>query len=118
VLRYVNTLCNTLIQAFSVDTDMNHMVFRGREWTDYTVEYDQAAICTGSRPITLDKPGTNTFSKDVFYLRTPTEANEIANKSKGKNVVIVGSSFIGKFVFIFIYYIFIIYMYHFQTNFL
>ncbi|KAF6029297.1 hypothetical protein EB796_012392 [Bugula neritina] len=63
---------------------MNHTVFRGIEWMDYTVEYDQAAICTGSKPITLDKPGTNTFSKDVFYLRTPAEANKIANKSKAR----------------------------------
>lgn len=72
------------------------MVFRGREWTDYTVEYDQAAICTGSRPVALDKPGVTTFANSVFYLRTPDEANRIAAQAKGKNVVVVGSSFIGK----------------------
>ena len=72
------------------------MVFRGGEYTDYTVEYDQAAICIGSRPITLDKPGAATFPNSVFYLRTPGEGNLIVDKAKGKNVVIVGSSFIGE----------------------
>ena len=72
------------------------MVFKGREWTDYTVEYDQAVICTGSRPVPLDKPGVSTFPNNVFYLRTPDDGNTIANKAKGKNVVIVGSSFIGE----------------------
>lgn len=83
-------------QAFSIDTEMNHMVFRGGEYTDYTIEYDQAMICTGSRPIKLDKPGTDTFTNDILYLRTPHEANNIATRAKDKNVVVVGSSFIGK----------------------
>jgi hypothetical protein len=31
----------------------------------------------------------------VFQLRTPEDANQIAEKANGKNVVIIGSSFIG-----------------------
>ena len=72
------------------------MVFRGGEYDDYTIEYDQATICTGSRPVKLDKPGVETFTNDVLYLRTPKEANNIASRAKDKNVVIVGSSFIGE----------------------
>ena len=74
------------------------MVFRGGEYDDYTIEYDQATICTGSRPVKLDKPGVETFTNDVLYLRTPKEANNIASRAKDKNVVIVGSSFIGQWL--------------------
>ena len=44
--------------------------------------------------------GVNTESKEVklsniFILRTPNDANQIAALSEGKNLVIVGTSFIG-----------------------
>lgn len=35
--------------------------------------------------------------KNICVLRTPEDANYIAANSEGKNVVIIGSSFIGKF---------------------
>ena len=72
------------------------MVFKGGEYTDYTVEYDQVSICTGSRPTRLAVRGAPTFKKDVFYLRTPEDANNIATRAKNSNVVIVGTSFIGE----------------------
>ncbi|XP_067931278.1 apoptosis-inducing factor 3-like [Watersipora subatra] len=85
----------TGMEAFAVDTEMNHMSFKGHEYTDFKVEYDQAAICTGSSPIELDVPGVETFSSSIHYLRTPHDANQIAKNSDKKNVVIVGSAFIG-----------------------
>lgn len=78
---------------------MNHAIFKGgvEEYTDYTVEYDQAVICTGSRPIKLAVRGAPTFKKDVFYLRTPDDANNIATRAKDRHVVVVGTSYIGKY---------------------
>lgn len=85
-------------QVFQIDTDMNHAIFKGgvEEYTDYMVEYDQVVICTGSRPRKLPVKGAPTFKKDVFYLRTPDDANNIASRAKDSRVVVVGTSFIGK----------------------
>ena len=47
------------------------------------------------RPRRLPIPGLDL--NNVFMLRTPDDANAIAAASEGKNVVIVGSSFIGTF---------------------
>ena len=45
-------------------------------------------------PIVLDIPGSDL--KNVCILRSPEDANYIAEQGKGKNVVIIGTSFIGK----------------------
>ena len=47
-----------------------------------------------SRPRVLPIPGVDL--KNVFSLRTPDDANAIAAAANGKNVVIIGSSFIGR----------------------
>ena len=46
------------------------------------------------RPRVLPIPGADL--ENVFTLRTPDDANKIAENIGGKNVVIVGSSFIGE----------------------
>ena len=48
-------------------------------------------ICS---PRTLDLPGSDL--ENVCVLRTSEDANKIAEESVGKNVVIIGTSFIGK----------------------
>jgi len=45
------------------------------------------------RPRVLPIPGVDL--ENVFSLRTPDDANKIAAAAAGKNVVIIGSSFIG-----------------------
>ena len=45
-------------------------------------------------PRVLNIPGNDL--KNVCVLRSPEDANYIAEQGKGKNVVIIGTSFIGK----------------------
>ncbi|EDV21585.1 uncharacterized protein TRIADDRAFT_59728 [Trichoplax adhaerens] len=55
--------------------------------------YDSVLIATGSNPRIMHITGSQ--AKGIFTLRTPEDGNAIASESNGKNVVIVGSSFIG-----------------------
>ncbi|KAK7488224.1 hypothetical protein BaRGS_00020531, partial [Batillaria attramentaria] len=55
------------------------------------VQYDSLLLATGGRPRTMPIPGIDL--KNVCVLRTPDDANRIAANSEGKNVVIIGSSF-------------------------
>jgi NAD(P)H-nitrite reductase large subunit len=48
-----------------------------------------------SRPRQLPIPGAD--FDNVCLLRTPDDANKIAEAAKGKKVVIIGSSFIGMY---------------------
>jgi hypothetical protein len=45
----------------------------------------------------LNVPGSDL--KNIFYLRSVNDAQAIAKAGAGKRVVIIGSSFIGKFFF-------------------
>ncbi|KAB7495771.1 Apoptosis-inducing factor 3 [Armadillidium nasatum] len=56
-------------------------------------KYDKLFLATGGKPRNLMVPGSQL--KNVFFLRTPEDANSIVNNAKGKKVVIIGSSFIG-----------------------
>ncbi|XP_060554576.1 apoptosis-inducing factor 3-like isoform X1 [Ruditapes philippinarum] len=56
-------------------------------------KYDTLMIATGGQPRVLPIPGVDL--QNVFSLRTPDDANKIAEAANGKNVVIIGSSFIG-----------------------
>ncbi|XP_023213679.1 apoptosis-inducing factor 3-like [Centruroides sculpturatus] len=56
-----------------------------------SIQYDAIMIATGGRPRTLD----NVDLKNIHYLRSVEDANVIAEKSRKKNVVILGTSFIG-----------------------
>ncbi|XP_025093063.1 apoptosis-inducing factor 3-like isoform X2 [Pomacea canaliculata] len=58
-----------------------------------TISYNALLLATGGRPRTMTIPGQDL--KNICVLRTPEDANYIAANSEGKNVVIIGSSFIG-----------------------
>ncbi|KAK3582946.1 hypothetical protein CHS0354_019953 [Potamilus streckersoni] len=58
-----------------------------------SLKFDSLLIATGGRPRVLPIPGADL--KNVYILRTPDDANAIAQNAKGKKVVIIGSSFIG-----------------------
>jgi len=58
------------------------------------INYDCALVATGTKPRTLSCPGSEDAC--VLTLRTPEDAQQIAaNCVSGKNVLVVGSSFIG-----------------------
>jgi 3-phenylpropionate/trans-cinnamate dioxygenase ferredoxin reductase subunit len=58
------------------------------------IAYDKLLICTGSRPRTLDVPGSQ--SPDVHYLRTLQDALRLRGKlAPGRRVAIVGGGYIG-----------------------
>ena len=58
------------------------------------IHYDHLVVATGGRPKEMTSvPGHGL--KNIFQLRSPEDANAIATASMGKNVVVVGSSFIG-----------------------
>ncbi|CAL1545244.1 unnamed protein product [Lymnaea stagnalis] len=58
-----------------------------------SLKYDTLLVATGGQPRSLPIPGSDL--KNVYSLRTPNDANAIAENAQGKNVVIMGSSFIG-----------------------
>ena len=58
-----------------------------------SVGYDKLVYCTGGAPRKLNIDGDNLAGVDT--LRTPEDANSIADNVAEKNVVIVGGSFIG-----------------------
>ena len=57
------------------------------------LKFNHLVLCTGGKPRTLDIPGSE--ASNVFVLRTPGDANQIAALADGKNLVVIGSSFIG-----------------------
>ncbi|XP_073523797.1 apoptosis-inducing factor 3-like isoform X2 [Phyllobates terribilis] len=76
-------------QAVSINTDEAKVKFKDGSF----LQYSQLLIATGSRPRELTCPGATL--QNVFYLRSPEDANSISEAAAGKNVVILGSSFIG-----------------------
>ncbi|KAM4047723.1 apoptosis-inducing factor 3-like isoform 1-T1 [Anomaloglossus baeobatrachus] len=76
-------------QAVSINTDEAKVKFKDGSF----LQYSQLLIATGSRPRELKCPGATL--QNVFYLRSPEDANAISEAATGKNVVIMGSSFIG-----------------------
>ncbi|XP_077150581.1 apoptosis-inducing factor 3-like [Ranitomeya variabilis] len=76
-------------QAVSINTDEAKVKFKDGSF----LQYSQLLIATGSRPRELTCPGATL--QNVFYLRSPEDANAISEAATGKNVVIMGSSFIG-----------------------
>jgi len=57
------------------------------------LSYTYLVIATGGRPRPLPCPGTHLAN--VCLLRTPNDANYIAENAKNRHVIIVGTSFIG-----------------------
>ncbi|XP_063812173.1 apoptosis-inducing factor 3-like isoform X2 [Pseudophryne corroboree] len=76
-------------EAVSVNTDEAKVKFRDGS----SLLYSQLLIATGSRPRELRCAGSTL--QNVFHLRSPEDANAISEAAVGKNVVIMGSSFIG-----------------------
>lgn len=54
---------------------------------------DPPTFASHLRPRTLPIPGFDL--ENVFLLRDPSQANKIAEMGAGKNVVVIGTSFIG-----------------------
>ncbi|XP_071789425.1 apoptosis-inducing factor 3-like [Asterias amurensis] len=79
----------TGMEATELDTLLNSVTFKNGK----SVNFDTLLIATGGIPIVLDIPGHDL--KNVCILRSPEDANYIAEQGKGKNVVIIGTSFIG-----------------------
>ncbi|XP_041097183.1 apoptosis inducing factor mitochondria associated 4 isoform X2 [Polyodon spathula] len=76
-------------EAVSVNTDEKTVTFQ-----DGSVQqYDQLLIATGSRPREVACPGADL--DNVALLRTPDDSSRIHQAALGKNVVILGTSFIG-----------------------
>ncbi|KAE8622563.1 hypothetical protein XENTR_v10005286 [Xenopus tropicalis] len=78
-----------LSKVVSINTDEGKVKFRDNS----TLQYSQLLIATGSRPRELTCPGSSL--QNVFLLRSPDDANAISEAAIGKNVVIMGTSFIG-----------------------
>ncbi|CAH3103418.1 unnamed protein product [Porites lobata] len=57
------------------------------------LNYDNVLIATGGKPRSLNCPGVDL--ENVMLLRSPEDANKIVELVPGKNVVIIGTSFIG-----------------------
>ncbi|CAE1299829.1 AIFM3 [Acanthosepion pharaonis] len=76
-------------ELISLDTDKNSAEFKDGS----IIEYNALMIATGGNPRELELPGSDL--KNICYLRTPDDANFIDKASDDKNVVIIGSSFIG-----------------------
>eukprot|EP00096_Caligus_rogercresseyi_P014865 TRINITY_DN7347_c0_g1_i1.p1 TRINITY_DN7347_c0_g1~~TRINITY_DN7347_c0_g1_i1.p1 ORF type:complete len:550 (+),score=109.90 TRINITY_DN7347_c0_g1_i1:350-1999(+) len=57
------------------------------------LHYSKLVLATGTTPRHLELPGSEL--KNIFVLRTPTDANAIMKHATGKRVAVIGSSFIG-----------------------
>ncbi|XP_071946293.1 apoptosis-inducing factor 3-like [Antedon mediterranea] len=79
----------TSMEAVSVDTMLNSVKFQNGE----SLVYDTLVVATGGKPRKLTIPGADL--ENVCLLRTPEDGNHIVANAKGKNVVIIGASFIG-----------------------
>lgn len=55
--------------------------------------YDKVLIATGGSPRKLGCPGEEL--QGIFYVRSPDDSNAINNEAADKNVVVIGTSFIG-----------------------
>ncbi|CAC5382000.1 AIFM3 [Mytilus coruscus] len=76
-------------KAMSVDSQAKIVKFEDESSLNYT----SLVIATGGKPRQLPINGAD--FENVCLLRTPDDANKIAETAKGKKVVIIGSSFIG-----------------------
>ncbi|XP_059829232.1 apoptosis inducing factor mitochondria associated 4 isoform X2 [Hypanus sabinus] len=76
-------------EAISVNTGKRRVAFKDGT----TQQYDYLLIATGCIPRKLSCPGADL--ENVFCLYTPEDAHKIHELSNEKDVVIVGSSFIG-----------------------
>ncbi|KAL5493177.1 hypothetical protein EMCRGX_G014315 [Ephydatia muelleri] len=59
-----------------------------------SLSYDSLLLATGSKPFVLPVAGFDL--QNVLVLREPSQANEIAREATGKRVIVIGTSFIGR----------------------
>lgn len=76
-------------EATSVDVDAHTITFADGS----SLHYSTLVLATGGKPRSLPIPGFDL--KNIFLLREPHQANNIASSAAGKRVVIIGTSFIG-----------------------
>eukprot|EP01126_Amoeba_proteus_P042938 TRINITY_DN4680_c0_g1_i4.p1 TRINITY_DN4680_c0_g1~~TRINITY_DN4680_c0_g1_i4.p1 ORF type:complete len:465 (-),score=94.08 TRINITY_DN4680_c0_g1_i4:14-1408(-) len=77
-----------------LDSENNTVTFSKVDGVSETLVYTAALIATGGTPNKLTFiPGHD--AQNVYVLRNPEDALNIYQQSEGKNVVIIGSSFIG-----------------------
>uniref|UniRef100_A0A8C7PR51 Rieske domain-containing protein n=1 Tax=Oncorhynchus mykiss TaxID=8022 RepID=A0A8C7PR51_ONCMY len=75
--------------AVAVDVKVKAVTFQDGS----RMEYRRLFIATGSKPKPLNYKGQDV--RNVFHLRTPEDANNVARLANNKNAVIVGTSFVG-----------------------
>lgn len=88
---YKNNKIDFLFSDEAVELDSEQRVVKLKSGQE--LRYDSILIATGGEPRTLPVPGKDLGN--IFPLRVLHEAHSIAANSDGKNIVIVGSSFIG-----------------------
>ncbi|XP_068766028.1 apoptosis-inducing factor 3 isoform X2 [Struthio camelus] len=76
-------------EAVSVDFQRQKVRFKNGS----SQKYNHLLIATGSHPILLEVPGADL--QNVCLLQTPEDSSKILELATGKNLVIIGASFIG-----------------------
>ncbi|XP_078278312.1 apoptosis-inducing factor 3-like [Rhinoraja longicauda] len=79
----------TNMEVVSVNTGKKRVGF----FDGTTQQYNDLLLAPGCTPRKINCPGTDL--KNIFSLNSPEEARKIDRSSKGKTIVIVGSSFLG-----------------------
>ncbi|CAG08543.1 unnamed protein product, partial [Tetraodon nigroviridis] len=85
----VRPVTSGVFQAVLVDVKSRSVTFED----GLKMDYRKLFIAPGSRPRAMSYKGKDV--RNVFHLRTPEDANNIAKLSSNKNAVIVGTSFVG-----------------------
>ncbi|NWX93713.1 AIFM3 factor, partial [Nothoprocta pentlandii] len=76
-------------EAVSVDFQRRRVRFQDGS----SQHYEHLLIATGSHPIPLEVPGADL--QNICLLQTPEDSRKILELSAGRNLVIIGASFIG-----------------------
>lgn len=94
-------------EVTELDSESKTVSYKTENGETKSVKYDAALVATGGSPnklafipgmlchLTLTNSGHD--AKNVMILRNPEDGHAIYKGAKGKNVVIVGSSFIGNY---------------------
>ncbi|KAJ7309591.1 hypothetical protein JRQ81_007644 [Phrynocephalus forsythii] len=79
----------TEMQVVAIDVKNKTAIFKD----GFKMEYNKLLLATGSTPKTLSCKGKEV--ENVFTIRTVEDANRVVKLATGKNVVVVGASFLG-----------------------